>query len=142
MAQIPLGYRRQNKYRETRIKLHIRLCRHNFLSLVYVYVVICRHSGRDIFSISCMLYYVDSVYGSLAYNVRAQVQFFFSILRSQKCDLFFARFLSSLFSSSMIFVWWRILGKWLYICYARHQLNIPQASQKRVKKGEARRAEQ
>ena len=41
----PLSHSRQNKDRRTRIKTHILLCRHNFLSLVYVNVVICRHSG-------------------------------------------------------------------------------------------------
>ena len=35
---------------KTRINIHTLICRHNFLILVYVYVVICRHCG--IFSIS------------------------------------------------------------------------------------------
>ena len=42
MLQLPLSYGRQNKDRKTRIGIHILLCQHIFLSLVYVYVLICR----------------------------------------------------------------------------------------------------
>ena len=46
-------YTRQNRDRETRINIDILLPRHNFLSLVHAYVVLCRHSWY--FSISCLL---------------------------------------------------------------------------------------
>ena len=39
-----LSHRRRNKKRKTCLSIHILLCRHNLVSLVYVYAVICRHS--------------------------------------------------------------------------------------------------
>ena len=48
-----LSHRRQNRKRNTRIIIHILLCRHNFLSLLFVYV--------DIVVFFNLVYYVDII---------------------------------------------------------------------------------
>ena len=61
-------------------------------------------------------------------NIKMQVQFFYSIPRSHKCRTIYTRFHASMFSSIVIFMWWKVLDMSLYICYARRQSSIPRAS--------------
>ena len=55
--------------------------------------------------------YVDIVvFFSLAYSVKVDLQIFFSILSSHKGGIIFTRFHAFMYSSSMIFIWWRNMG--------------------------------
>ena len=85
-----------------------------------IQTLLYRHSGK-FFSLA---YYVNingsgEFFQSRLQSKSARAIFFFSIECLHKCGTIFTRFHASVFSSSMVFVWRKIMGKWLYISYAR-----------------------
>ena len=65
----------------------------------------------DIVVFFTLMYYADKVGSTVSLRCTCALAMFVSILCSHKCGIICTRFQASMFSSSMVFMWWKITGK-------------------------------